>query len=141
MSFKTAIGRFFGFTEEPPLRHEIPRGNHSATPGPFTEAADMLFDEHDYGEVFDHRLPHARDLDNTRLRDRVFDYMSTGQWHTLADISFFCNGTEASCSARLRDFRKTQYGEHTVHRRHVGNRLYEYQLIMNSDSPKGRLYS
>jgi hypothetical protein len=81
------------------------------------------------GEIFDHTLPHARDLDNGKLRDRVFDYMSDGKWHTLADLSFACNGSEASCSARVRDFRKAQYGEHFVDRKHVGNRLYMYRLV------------
>jgi hypothetical protein len=143
------------FNDKVPLRHEIPReftrGPHGR--GEFERdtivstgrvanqwdgdallskpLSDMTFDEYEEyeGEVFDHTLPHARDLDNGLLQSRVFDYMSSGEWHTLADISFACAGSEASVSARLRDFRKEKYGAHRVDRKHVGNRVYKYRLL------------
>lgn len=61
----------------------------------------------------------------TRLLDRVERYMSDGRWRTLADISAYCRGTEASVSARLRDLRKMGY---VVDRRRVGPGLFEYRV-------------
>jgi hypothetical protein len=97
------------------------------------EVQEPRYDTEFSGELFDHTLPHARDLDNGLLRDRVFDFMSDGCWRTLAEISYACNGSEASCSARLRDFRKSAYGSHVVDRKHVGSRLYVYSLHINHD--------
>lgn len=50
------------------------------------------------------------------LLQRVHDFMAPGGWHTLADISAACGGSEASVSARLRDLRRKEYGAHTIER-------------------------
>lgn len=73
-----------------------------------------------------------RDYD--RLNEQavcVFDTMADGLWHTLDSLSIFTGYSVASISARLRDFRKPQFGSHEVERRHIGNGLHEYRLIVN----------
>jgi len=67
---------------------------------------------------------------------RVFRFMSDGRWHLLRDIALSCGGTEASCSARLRDLRKQKFGAHDVVREHLGDGLYQYRLIINRASLK-----
>jgi hypothetical protein len=62
------------------------------------------------------------------LLQRVHDYMADGQWHTLGEVQQACGGTEASCSARLRELRRQDHGGHTVERRHISNGLWEYRL-------------
>lgn len=66
------------------------------------------------------------------LLSAVFELMRDGQWRTLAEIrEELGRGSEASLSARLRDFRKEKHGGHLVHRRRVGepsDGLYQYQL-------------
>ena len=87
------------------------------------------------GDTYDH------DLDFLRLKrqlDRVFYVMSDGNWRTLPAIAKVTRGSEASVSARLRDFRKPKFGEHQVNRRARGDRkkgLFEYQLIVNREVP------
>jgi hypothetical protein len=65
----------------------------------------------------------------------VFDCMKDGRWRTLAEIhANVRGGSEASISARLRDFRKRQWGQNTVNRRRRGEAalgIHEYQLIVN----------
>jgi len=71
----------------------------------------------------------TRDQDRlSGLHARVAAYMSDGRWHTLAEIQAACGGTEASCSARLRDFRKARFGGKTVEREYVGDGLWQYRL-------------
>jgi hypothetical protein len=72
-------------------------------------------------------------LDAQRLMsqlERVRALMSDGQWRTLGEIQAACGGTEASCSARGRDFRKKRFGEHDWQRRRVIGGLYEYRLVL-----------
>jgi hypothetical protein len=56
--------------------------------------------------------------------------MADGEWHTLKELSTITGASEASCSARLRDFRKPKFGGHTVDRRRVlnGNGLHIYRI-------------
>jgi hypothetical protein len=64
----------------------------------------------------------------TTLLQRVRDLMLDCQWRTIPEIQHACGGTEASCSARLRDLRKRRW---TVERRSRGERvagLFEYRL-------------
>ena len=70
----------------------------------------------------------------TKQALRVWNVMTDGQWRTLAALSFDTGDPEASVSARIRDFRKDRFGNHTVERRSVAGRdrgLYEYRLIVN----------
>jgi hypothetical protein len=91
---------------------------------------DIAFDGTDY----------QPDRDYTRLttqREKVFDFMSDGQWHTLNEIHSHTGAPEASASAALRDFRKVKHGSHTVDKRYVGSGLYEYKLVTNKgDEPQ-----
>ena len=71
----------------------------------------------------------------------VFRVMEGGAWLTLEDIQIALVGephyrraSEASISARIRDFRKGSKGSHTVERRRRGNDsagIHEYRLTVN----------
>lgn len=72
--------------------------------------------------------------DAKRLADqheRVLNLVIDGQWRTLAEIAKAVDAPEASVSARLRDFRKPQFGGHEVKRRRRGGNTgtFEYCLI------------
>jgi hypothetical protein len=64
---------------------------------------------------------------------KIIELMQREQWFTLRQISSLINEPEASISAQLRHLRKERFGNHTVNRRHVGQGLYEYQLILKKD--------
>lgn len=86
---------------------------------------DRLFD----GVTIDPELDHVR---LGGQMQRVYYWMKDGQWRTLHQLAIIASGTEASVSARLRDLRKPQWGEHTVEKRRdteedVG--LWYYRLI------------
>jgi len=83
-----------------------------------------------------------RSRDQVRLngqQQRVFDAMQGGNWLTLHDIQnriwTRCrqNEPQQSISARMRDLRKPRFGGHTVERRHLGNGLWAYRLILNQE--------
>ena len=60
--------------------------------------------------------------------------LANSRWRTLAEIEAACGDPQASISARLRDFRKVEFGEHAVERRRrgVGYRgLFEYRVVPN----------
>jgi len=78
------------------------------------------------------------DRDDKRLTGqlyRVFEATRDGRWRTLDQIVarianlFEVEDPEPSISAQLRHLRKERFGGHTVNKRHVGNGLYEYQVI------------
>lgn len=81
-------------------------------------------------------------LDNLRLggqMQRVYYWMQSGEWRTLTQLAVLAQGTEAAVSARLRDLRKPQWGEHTVEKRRDNQGslgLWYYRLI---PSPAGLL--
>jgi hypothetical protein len=72
-------------------------------------------------------------LDDRRLEKqlgRVYDCMSDGRWHTLADIEGVTHDPQASISAQLRHLRKDRFGAYIVERRRretVGT--WEYRLL------------
>lgn len=77
------------------------------------------------GETFDRK----RDLDRLNRQARaVYEYMSHGQWRTLADISAATGHPEASVSARLRDMKKEKFGGFTVEKRYIANGLWQYRV-------------
>lgn len=85
--------------------------------------------------MFDGITVEKQDLPRlTRQFDRVFAYLTTGEWHTLSEIvdaiSFppYDRASEAGVSARLRDFRKEKFGGHKVPRRRRSGGLWEYKL-------------
>jgi hypothetical protein len=93
------------------------------------------------GEAFDGDTYSERQ-DHVRLEGQlqaVYKLMQDGAWRTLARICKAAGGSEAGCSARLRDLRKDKYGGHTVERRRVGESgLYEYQLLVNRGGRGGQ---
>jgi hypothetical protein len=89
----------------------------------------VYFDGADYN--------HERDQKRLmKQSDRVFEFMKSGAWRTLRQISDATGAPEASASAALRDFRKERFGSHTVNRRYVENGLYEYSLEVNQSKEK-----
>lgn len=81
------------------------------------------------------------EYDQSRLTGqwlRVWDVMKSGRWRTLGGIQADIHATghhdsEAGIGARLRDFRKTKFGGHTVNRRRRGDPksgLFEYRLVI-----------
>jgi len=82
------------------------------------------------GATFDERLDAER---LTSLFDRVLALMSDGEWRTLSAIADrLGEGSEASISARLRDFRKPKFGGHIVDRVRIGDSgVFKYKVIIN----------
>lgn len=69
----------------------------------------------------------------TTQYNRVFERMCDGEWHTLAELAEYSNGSEAAVSARVRDMRKQRFGAHTVERERVPGKkgLWRYRLTLN----------
>jgi hypothetical protein len=87
---------------------------------------DMRFNGSDYDA----------ERDGPRLSkqyDRVFGYMCNGEWATLGEISAATGDPEASVSAQLRHARKERFGGHEVQKKHEGNGLYLYRLLVNKE--------
>jgi hypothetical protein len=79
------------------------------------------------GTTFDPEIDGKR---LTALSFKVFALMADGHWRTLEEIRTITGGSEASISARLRDYRKAAWGHRTVdRRRRAGGGLYEYRLV------------
>jgi hypothetical protein len=79
------------------------------------------------GGTFDDK----RDGDRLRAQlNRVYKFMHDGVWRTLEMISRETGDPEASVSARLRDFRKSKFGGHTVERQYISNGLWRYRLLV-----------
>jgi hypothetical protein len=82
------------------------------------------------GSTFSHPLDYVR---LNRQANDVWRAMSDMQWHTLHGLSAQTGHPEASISARLRDFRKEQFGRHLVERDRITEGLYRYRLVPNPD--------
>ena len=71
--------------------------------------------------------------DNKLQRLEVLRIMADGLWRTLPQLSSALGNRymTTSLSARLRDFRKEQFGSYRVERRLVvgSDRLYEYRVL------------
>lgn len=93
----------------------------------------MTADTHFDGETY----VHPRDGDRlARQLSAVYACLKDGEWRTLQQIADVVSAPPASVSARLRDFRKERFGQHTVNRRYVGEGLFEYQLIPHVSPPE-----
>lgn len=81
---------------------------------------------------------HPEDLPRlASLRERVRRYMvGHGDWKTLRDIQQNCGGSEAGCSARLRDLRHPEFGGLTVEHRRLDTGVWEYRITEG----QGRLW-
>lgn len=78
------------------------------------------------GDTYDPPVDQAR---LGKLQDRVRILMGDGEWRTLSEVQHKVGGSEASCSARLRDLRKEG---RIVERRRRGaavRGLWEYRLM------------
>lgn len=77
---------------------------------------------------------YKHERDSARLTNQhndIFNLMADGEFRTLSQIAALTGHHESSISAQLRHMRKERFGSHTVDKRHRGNGLYEYQLIVN----------
>jgi hypothetical protein len=77
-------------------------------------------------------------LDGKRLTGqhaKVYNAMKSSKWYTLYELEHATGCPGASVSARIRDFRKPKFGEHTVERRRRGpGGTWEYRLLLNKPS-------
>ena len=65
-----------------------------------------------------------------RQREMVLKVMLPGDWRTLSQIEMLTGYPQASISARLRDFRKKEYGGYIVERERVpeAHGLWRYRV-------------
>lgn len=68
------------------------------------------------------------DAFNAQAR-RVWNATVNRSWITLDQVSRVTGDPVQSVSARLRDFRKEKFGQHTVERRQIDKGLFEYRVI------------
>lgn len=87
--------------------------------------AETLMPQAFGGSTFDPQKDGAR---LSKQLKSVLALMSDGKWRTLAEIAQAVGCSEASASARLRDFRKTAFGGFKVDRWRVNGGLYRYRL-------------
>jgi hypothetical protein len=64
--------------------------------------------------------------------------MSDGKWHTLAELEWRTEGSQAGVSARLRDLRKRRFGGYLVDRKRITGGLYEYRVRLSDGREMGR---
>lgn len=77
------------------------------------------------------------DRDLARLNTQagvVFRLMCDGIWRTPDQMETVTGFNWSSINARLRDFRKPRFGNHSVERRSVGKGLHEYRLLVNREA-------
>jgi hypothetical protein len=86
---------------------------------------DALLDGPRGGETYSPARDGARLNKQARA---VFDLMADGKWRTLREISDAVKASEASVSARLRDFRKPEFGGHVVAKRRFTDAVWQYRL-------------
>ena len=88
---------------------------------------DLIFNGSDY----------IQERDGKRLTKqfhKVLNLMQDGKYRTLPEISDLIHEPPASISAQLRHFRKKSFGSHIVNKKYLGNGLYSYQLILNTNN-------
>ena len=93
-------------------------------------ATEIRFD----GAAFEAKHDQAR-LTGQILR--VFEVMKSGRWLTLQELADLTGDPHASCSAQLRNLRKSRFGAHQVEKRARGNReagLFEYRLAVRAEA-------
>lgn len=81
-----------------------------------------------------------RERDYARLNQQAYDVwlaMRDGKWRTLRQIAHITGHPEASISARLRDFRKPEFGRHEVDRERILGGLYRYKVTPNPNVDVG----
>ena len=91
----------------------------------------MLQHELDFETAMRTRLKWRR-LQGQSLQ--VFRLMSDGETRTLAELRKLTGYSDSAISARLRDFRKAEFGAHTLILELAGlrgARWYKYRLVVN----------
>lgn len=74
---------------------------------------------------------HKRDSERlTNQYQRVFFLMQDGDWRSLRNIADSTGDPESSVSAQLRHMRKERFGNHTVEKKHEGEGLYLYRVLV-----------
>lgn len=77
---------------------------------------------------------HERDCVRlTGQLERIFNVIKDGQWRTLNAIEAETDDPPASISAQLRHLRKPRFGSHIIEKKHVGNGLYIYRLVLDNE--------
>lgn len=78
----------------------------------------------------------VKEPDIKTLNGIVLDLLRRGNWfmpHELISLINLYHSvfiSDSSCTARLRDLRKPQFGSHTIEKRiRDGSRAYEYRLV------------
>jgi hypothetical protein len=61
---------------------------------------------------------------------RILGLMRDGAWRTLKEIAEVTGDPTPSISAQLRHLRKRRFGSYTVEKRHIGNGLYQYRIVL-----------
>ena len=78
------------------------------------------------------------ELDTVRLTGalcRVFEFMKSGEWHTLKEIEEATGSPQASASAHLRHLTRKDCGFNVKNKRRRGepkHGVLEYQIIVNT---------
>jgi hypothetical protein len=90
-----------------------------------TGAVEVKFDGAEYS-------PKQDDVRLAGQLLRVFNLMKDGEWRTLDQIARATRDPHASISAQIRHLRKARFGGHNVERKHLGDGLYAYKLIVRS---------
>lgn len=84
------------------------------------------------GKSYDPKLDERR---LNRCSQRIFDLMKDGVWRTQSEIRTALKlGPDVAITSRLRDYRKEEFGSHTLNLRRAGDPTagrYEYQLQVN----------
>lgn len=63
-----------------------------------------------------------------KQREAIWKLIRHGHWLTLGELENLTGYPQASISARLRDFRKPEFGGHTIERQYAGGGVYTYRL-------------
>jgi len=92
-----------------------------------SRVAERLAPQEFGGSTFDPKKDGAR---LSRQLSRVRALMLDSKWRTLREISEAVGSPEASCSARLRDLRRNEFGGYTVEREPVPYQpgLFQYRV-------------
>ena len=82
----------------------------------------------------DHSTPH-NPTQTSRMfqRARVWARMKSGEQFTLRQLEIMLGDPPQSISARIRDFRKRQFGGHFVERTYLGQGVWGYRLKVKYD--------
>ncbi len=111
---------------EPPTIPVTVEGMRASAEESFPAPALPLGVQHFGGETYEPGLDYVR---LTGQLGDVWEVLRDGGRYTLAELAELSGHPEASCSARLRDFRKERFGGRDIRRERVGaSGLWTYWL-------------